>query len=90
MRLSRVFADGYTAHHRGVVLVAFSAADRWRRRAAHRGGEASGRTSVTIKIESWVRRPFGDEPIKVTEGVFTYVRVGPDGKPQPISTEPVS
>jgi acyl-CoA thioesterase YciA len=40
---------------------------------------------VTIKIESWVRRPFGDEPIKVTEGVFTYVRVGPDGKPQPIA-----
>jgi acyl-CoA thioesterase YciA len=47
--------------------------------------EAAGRTSVTIKIESWVRRPFGDEPIKVTEGVFTYVRVGPDGKPQPIA-----
>lgn len=48
--------------------------------------EATGRTSVTIKIESWVRRRLGDEPIKVTEGVFTYVRVDADGKPSPITT----
>ena len=46
---------------------------------------ATGRTSVTIKIQSWVRRRLGDEPIKVTEGVFTYVRVDTDGKPQPIA-----
>ena len=52
--------------------------------------EATGRTSITIKIESWVRRPFGDDPIKVTEGVFTYVRVGADGKPQPIAAAPQS
>ena len=46
---------------------------------------ATGRTSITIKIESWVRRRLGDEPIKVTEGVFTYVRVDADGKPLPIA-----
>ncbi len=46
---------------------------------------ATGRTSVTIKIQSWARRRLGDEPIKVTEGVFTYVRVDVDGKPQPIA-----
>jgi acyl-CoA thioesterase YciA len=46
---------------------------------------ATGRTSVTINIQSWARRRFGDEPIKVTEGVFTYVRVDTDGKPQPIA-----
>jgi len=46
---------------------------------------ATGRTSITIKIESWVRRQTGDEPIKVTEGVFTYVRVDADGKPAPIA-----
>lgn len=47
--------------------------------------EATGRTSVTVKIESWVRRRLGDEPIKVTEGVFTYVCVDADGRPLPIA-----
>jgi acyl-CoA thioesterase YciA len=44
-----------------------------------------GNTSITVKIESWVRRGTGITPIKVTEGVFTYVRVGADGHPQPIA-----
>ena len=43
--------------------------------------EKIGNTSITIKIESWVRRGTGDTPIKVTEGVFTYVRVDADGHP---------
>jgi acyl-CoA thioesterase YciA len=47
--------------------------------------EKIGNTSITIKTESWVRRGIGNEQIKVTEGVFTYVRVGADGKPQPIA-----
>ena len=47
--------------------------------------EKIGTTSITIKIESWARRGTGTTPIKVTEGLFTYVRVGPDGRPQPIS-----
>jgi acyl-CoA thioesterase YciA len=46
--------------------------------------EHVGRTSITVKTESWARRGFGDGAIKVTEGVFTYVRVGADGRPQPI------
>jgi acyl-CoA thioesterase YciA len=46
--------------------------------------EKIGNTSLTIKIESWVRRGIGVTPIKVTEGVFTYVRVGADGRPQSI------
>jgi acyl-CoA thioesterase YciA len=48
--------------------------------------ERIGNTSITVKIESWVRRGTGDEKIKVTEGVFTYVRVDPDGHPLPIGT----
>ena len=45
-----------------------------------------GTTSITMKIESWVRRGIGDLPaIKVTEGIFTYVHVDADGKPQPIN-----
>jgi acyl-CoA thioesterase YciA len=46
-----------------------------------------GRTSITISIESWARRGTGDTAIKVTEGVFTYVHVGADGRPVPIAAE---
>ena len=47
--------------------------------------EKIGSTSITIKVESWALRGTGTTPIKVTEGLFTYVRVGPDGRPQPIN-----
>jgi acyl-CoA thioesterase YciA len=47
----------------------------------------AGNTSITLKIESWVRRGTGTTPIKVTEGVFTYVRVDADGHPQPIAAQ---
>jgi acyl-CoA thioesterase YciA len=43
-----------------------------------------GNSSITVTIESWVRRGTGTTSIKVTEGVFTYVHVGTDGRPQPI------
>jgi acyl-CoA thioesterase YciA len=43
--------------------------------------ETIGNTSIAIKIESWARRGTGDTPIKVTEGLFTYVHVGADGRP---------
>ncbi len=46
--------------------------------------EKIGNTSITIKIESWARRGTGMTPIKVTEGLFTYVRVDADGHSQPI------
>jgi acyl-CoA thioesterase YciA len=46
-----------------------------------------GHTSITVKIESWARRRIGDTPIKVTEGLFTYVLVGDDGRPQTIVTQ---
>src|ERR1700689_4064264 len=49
--------------------------------------EKIGHTSITIKIESWARRGTGVTPIKVTEGLFTYVRVSPDGRPQPIAAQ---
>jgi acyl-CoA thioesterase YciA len=49
--------------------------------------ERAGNTSLAVKIESWVRRRIADVPIKVTEGLFTYVRVGDDGRPQPIAAQ---
>jgi acyl-CoA thioesterase YciA len=49
----------------------------------------TGNTSITIKIESWARRARGADtiPIKVTEGLFTYVRVDPDGHPQTVAAD---
>ena len=49
--------------------------------------EKIGTTSITIKVESWARRGTGLTPIKVTEGLFTYVRVDLDGRPQPIPAQ---
>jgi acyl-CoA thioesterase YciA len=49
-----------------------------------------GHTSLTVKIESWVRRARGIEDhqsVSVTEGIFTYVAIGPDGAPRPVPPE---
>jgi acyl-CoA thioesterase YciA len=43
-----------------------------------------GRTSITVKIDTWVRRNLEGERIKVTEGIFTYVAIGPDRKPRAV------
>ena len=48
--------------------------------------ERVGNTSITMKIESWVRRGIGDDQgFRVTEGVFTYVAVDADGRPQSVA-----
>ena len=47
--------------------------------------ERIGHTSISVKVETWVRRGTGVTPIKVTEGLFTYVRVDAVGRPQPIA-----
>jgi len=46
-----------------------------------------GRTSITVKVESWVRRGIGEEQIAVTEGVFPYGAVGEDRRPCPVPPE---
>ncbi len=46
-----------------------------------------GRTSITVGIESWVRRGAGGSHIEVTGGTFTYVAVDPDRKPRPLPSE---
>jgi acyl-CoA thioesterase YciA len=47
----------------------------------------TGRTSITIEIETWVRRRDVGERVKVTQGVFTYVAIGPDRRPRPVPPE---
>jgi acyl-CoA thioesterase YciA len=44
----------------------------------------TGRTSITVKVESWARRGLSGERVKVTEGVFTYVAIGSDRRPRPL------
>jgi acyl-CoA thioesterase YciA len=44
----------------------------------------TGRSSITMKIETWVRRIRGDVHIKVTEGVFTYVAIDTERHPRPL------
>ncbi len=49
-----------------------------------------GNTSVRIKIESWVLRRNELKYEKVTEGTFTMVAIGPDGRPTPVLTKKFS
>lgn len=49
--------------------------------------EKIGNTSLTLKIESWVRRGVSGDQIKVTEGFFTYVAVTADGQSRPVPKE---
>ncbi len=41
----------------------------------------TGRTSITMLIETWVRRRHNTYPVKVTEGRFTYVAIDNDSNP---------
>jgi acyl-CoA thioesterase YciA len=46
--------------------------------------EKIGRTSMKICVDVWVTRYRTGERVKVTNGVFTYVALGSDGKPTPV------
>jgi len=48
----------------------------------------TGRTSVTVAVEVFAQRNPGDVvTVKVTEASLTYVAVGPDRRPRPVSPE---
>lgn len=44
----------------------------------------SGRTSITVAIETWARRRLTGAAIKVTEGTFVYVAIDEEGRPRPL------
>lgn len=52
--------------------------------------DRTGNTSVTVRVQSWARHRTGDAAVKVTEGLFTYVRVGPDRRPERIVSPPAT
>jgi acyl-CoA thioesterase YciA len=44
-----------------------------------------GRTSITVAVETWVRRGDSDERLKVTQGLFTYVAIDGNRRPRPVA-----
>jgi len=44
-----------------------------------------GRTSMRLQIQSWSQSIYGQTPQKVAEGIFTFVAIDDDGKPQPVN-----
>jgi len=47
-----------------------------------------GTTSLTVGVEAWAhRRRDANQRVKVTEGVFTYVAIGDDGKKRSVLPE---
>lgn len=50
----------------------------------------AGRTSIRVHVEAWKRPRYAEHVIRVTEGVFTYVAIGPDGKPRPLPGQPAA
>lgn len=43
-----------------------------------------GRTSMKIDVEAWVQRGRDGTLLRVTEGIFTYVAIDDEGRPQPV------
>ena len=43
-----------------------------------------GRTSIAVKVETYVRRRESHQIVKVTEGVFTYVAIDEHRQPRPV------
>lgn len=69
--------------------------NKWETVSGHFGGylnvlevyteiESVGRTSMKIHIEAWTQRFQTYRREKVTDGTFTYVLVGDDGRPRAV------
>lgn len=43
-----------------------------------------GNSSIAIHVDVWAVRHHSDEVVKVTEGVFTFVAIGSNGRPRPL------
>jgi len=49
-----------------------------------------GRTSMTFRVEAWIRRRDGGAQIKATEGIFTFVALDDEGRPRPVPPAPAT
>jgi acyl-CoA thioesterase YciA len=86
-------AGGVVAHQRAKGRVATIAVDSMMFHQPVKVGDVVccyaeikkvGRTSMTIQIQTWIIREAGGVRVKLTEGDFTYVALGPDGRPRPV------
>jgi acyl-CoA thioesterase YciA len=86
-------AGGMMAHHKAHGRVATVAIDSMVFHQPVKVGdtvccyahlEKLGHTSMTWRIQAWIIREAGGERVKVTEGIFTYVALGDDGRPRPV------
>ena len=41
-----------------------------------------GRTSITVRVETWIDRNRSGDSYKVTEGTFVYVAIDDEGRPR--------
>lgn len=49
-----------------------------------------GRTSITLRVETWAQRYLSQQMDLVTHGEFVMVALDPNGKPTPVSEEIIS
>lgn len=45
---------------------------------------STGRTSMRIHVEAWRRNRYGEDRVKVTDAIFTFVALDPEGRPRPL------
>jgi acyl-CoA thioesterase YciA len=45
----------------------------------------TGRSSITLDVETWVVRDFAKSRLKVTDAKFVMVAIGADGRPRPLT-----
>ncbi len=50
--------------------------------------QRTGRTSITVDVEAWKRNRKTNHVVKVTEGVFTFVKIDEHRRPQPLPDAP--
>ena len=43
-----------------------------------------GRTSIVVKVDTWVKRRSDGQEEKVTEGLFTFVAIDDTGRPRSV------
>ena len=47
----------------------------------------TGRSSMRVRIQTFVRRQSNQEVVRVTEGLFTYVAIDEEGRSRPLPPE---
>lgn len=74
-RVATIAVDGFTFHKPVLVgdeLTCYSSEVK------------RGTTSLTVKVEAWVRRGDTGEEVQVTSGLFTFVAIDKDRRKRPL------